>query len=509
MVAVQNGIPHPQVPEAVLFPFDDASIPFTAGVRLHMVDGKQHGGSQVVLRPGPPGAPDDHNVRFYGTVIPTTDELRMWYTAGASRDGGWRSGSKLRVCYATSPDGVHWDKPALGLVAYDGSTQNNIIGLRNGANDFESICVIEDPQDPDPNRRFKTTFQCDEYGVEHQLLHGRRGLGVAYSPDGLRWTGSPHNPVGSPIELTGLIRHNGCYYVNGHGGFYYGIHRNLITYASYDFEHWTQASCLGFQRDRVAMLDFANVTTSYNAGEQVHLGAGLWDRGNVILGVYDAWHGPASGDRKYVTMDLGLLLSHDALRFHEPIPDFRLVPAREEPGGPGAALPREGYTPITRGPSLSHGQGMCNWGEETLLFYENWGDGDIRLVRWPRDRLGYFRAYNPEEFGRKLRPYWAGVERHCITCPLTTETGNGQVLVNVDGVGEHSEVTVEVLDEQFRPLPGYSGDDCVPLREPGLRQPVTWRDRNTVRGIEGPFRLKVNFGGVRLEDARLYAVYVA
>ncbi|MAG34879.1 MAG: hypothetical protein CL878_01295 [Dehalococcoidia bacterium] len=499
MIGVQNGIPHPQVPEAVLFPFDDASIPFTAGVRLHMVAAKQHGRSQIVLRPGPPGAPDDRKVKFYGTVIPTTDELRMWYTAGGSRDGEWR----LRVCYATSSDGVQWDKPALGLVEYDGSTENNIIGLRNGANDFAAHCVLEDPQDPDPDRRFKMAFLCDEYG--EQVAH----VAVAYSPDGLRWTESPHNPAVSPIELSGLIRHNGCYYVNGHGGFHFGMSRNLITYASYDFEHWTQASCVGFQRDRLPVLDLANVATGWNAGEQVHLGAGLWDRGNVILGVYDAWHGHPSGDRQQVIMDLGLVLSHDALHYYEPIPDFRLVPAREEPGGPGSLHPLEGYTPITRGPSLSHGQGMLNWGEETLLFYESWGDGDVRLVRWPRDRLGYFRAFNPEEFGRQLQPYWAGVERHCISCPLTTTVGSGQVLVNVDGVGEHSELTVEVLDEQFRPLAGYSGEACVPLREPGFRQAVQWKDRDAIQGIEEPFRLKVSFGGVRPEDAQLYAVYMA
>ncbi|MAG35457.1 MAG: hypothetical protein CL878_04315 [Dehalococcoidia bacterium] len=494
MIGVQNSVAGPRVREAVLFPFDDASIPFSAGLRLHMVGSKQRGGSQIVVRPGPPGAPDDQKVKFYGTVIPTTDDLRMWYTAGGSRDGEWR----LRVCYATSPDGVHWDKPALGLVEYDGSTQNNVIGLRGGANDFASHCVIEDPQDPDPNRRFKITFQCREYSSR---------LAVAYSPDGLRWTESPHNPVGSSIELTGLIRHNGCYYVNGHGGFHFGMARNLITYASYDFEHWTEASCLGFRRDRVPQLSIADVAMQGTAGEQVHLGAGLWDRGNVILGVYDAWHGPPSDDRKYVTMDLGLVISHDALRFHEPIPDFRLVPAQEEEGGPGAYHPIEGYTPITRGPSLSHGQGMRNWGDETLLWYESWGDGDIRLARWPRDRLGYFRAFNPEDVGQGPQP--AERVRHCISCPLGLDGESARVYANADGVWEHSELTVEVLDEQFRPLRGYSGDACVPLREPGLRQPVVWKDRATVTDIAGPVRLRVNFGGLRPEDAKLYAIYVA
>ena len=64
-------------------------------------------------------------------------------------------------------------------------------------------------------------------------------------------------------------------------------------------------------------------------------------------------------------------------------------------------------------------------------------------------------------------------------------------------MGEHAAITVEVLDERFRPLPGWSGDACVPLREPGLRQPVVWKDRDSVSGIDGPFRLRVTFDGLR------------
>ena len=34
------------------------------------------------------------------------------------------------------------------------------------------------------------------------------------------------------------------------------------------------------------------------------------------------------------------------------------------------------------------------------------------------------------------------------------------------------------------------------------------QDRDTVRESDSPFRLRVNFGGVRPEDARLYALYI-
>ena len=495
MIEVQNSVPHPRVSEAALFPFDDTSLPFTAGLRLHMAGAKQVGKNPIVVLPSQTGAPDDMRTRFYGTVIPGDDALRMWYLgAGSTHEHGAH-----RLCHAVSRDGVHWEKPALGLVEYNGSTDNNLVDLQGGADNVSAAPILFDPEDPDPNRRFKVAFECGAYD---------KRLSVAFSPDGLRWTESVPNPVGSYTEMSGLIRFNGCYYVNGHGGFHFGMSRELITYASYDFEDWTQASCRGFQRDRLPALEIANVATRGVAGEQVHLGAGLWDRGNIILGVYDIWHGPDSGDRKQVRMDLGLLISHNALQYREPMPDFRLVPAYEEQGGPGAFIPQPGMPPITR-TTLSHGQGMCNWGEETMLWYEAWGDGGIRLARWPRDRLGYLRAFNPEEFGRPMLPHWADTVRHCISCPLQADAGPARIYVNVDRLGEHSELTVEVLDEQFRPLPGYSGQSCLPLRESGLRQPVRWKDRDTVGGIDGPFRLRVNFGGVRPEDTRLYALYVA
>jgi hypothetical protein len=43
---------------------------------------------------------------------------------------------------------------------------------------------------------------------------------------------------------------------------------------------------------------------------------------------------------------------------------------------------------------------------------------------------------------------------------------------------------------------------------PGLAQPITWQDHEVIDGVTGPIRVRVNFGGVRPEDVRLYAVYL-
>ena len=92
--------------------------------------------------------------------------------------------------------------------------------------------------------------------------------------------------------------------------------------------------------------------------EEVHLGAALWNRGNVLLGIYGQWHSTANGDRRLVTMDLGLTVTHDAIHHVEPIPGFKIIPSREQPGS--AAFDQ---------PALMQGQGMENVGDKTFYWY--------------------------------------------------------------------------------------------------------------------------------------------
>ena len=40
------------------------------------------------------------------------------------------------VCYAESPDGIHWTKPLLGLWEFQGSKENNIVWMGPGADNF-------------------------------------------------------------------------------------------------------------------------------------------------------------------------------------------------------------------------------------------------------------------------------------------------------------------------------------------------------------------------------------
>ena len=227
------------------------------------------------------------------------------------------------------------------------------------------------------------------------------------------------------------------------------------------------------------------------------LGAALWNRGNVIVGLYGQWHGPANNDRRHVEMDLGLVVSNDGLHYSEPIPDFPMVAAAED------GMNHLPHPWNFKHASLAQGQGFENIGGETLYWYAPWpeqlSDG-VRVATWQRDRLGYLQPFDQ----RQLQVPGGC---HVISAPIDLGSRPAQVLLNIDGLSEYAQVTVEILNERFRPVAGYAAGDCLPL-ESGLRQPVAWRNRRLVDGTGGPIRIRLNYTGIRPEDPRLYAIYV-
>jgi hypothetical protein len=484
-VLIENGSPRVSLKEVVLFPFDDQSLPFQRGVRLQLV-GRNSAGADVVVWPDSPGAPDSGAISYYGSVCRVGDELWMWYLGQGAGEG-----THQRLCLSTSRDGYQWEKPKLGLVEYHGSAQNNLVDLGAGRISVAASATLHDLDDPDPGRRFKMVFET--HG--RNPTHGQRAeFNVAFSADGLRWTERPVEPHDLSCEMAGVTKLNGCYYVCAQsGGGHFGPPRKLETFVSYDFEHWLAADCMGFMRGNIPPRP---MVSEQHAGEQVHLGAGLWNRGNVILGVYGQWHGHPSNDRRLVTIDLGLVVSNDALHYREPIPDFRIITA-EEHGWRGE---EPGQSLVY--PALEQGQGFENIGDETLTWYGSWSGRDgVRVAAWPRDRLGYFEAFR----GNKMRSLH---EAHVVSAPLDLECNVARVFVNVDGLSEHSQIGVEVLSERFEPLAGYAGAECVALSESGLRQPIRWRAHDRIEGAQGPVRLRLSFGGLRPEDIRIYAIYV-
>jgi hypothetical protein len=443
--------------ETVLFPFDEKAFPSIENAQKHLLQGTP---LQIVVPPGPIGSHDER-VIYYGTVIMIdTNDLRMWYF-GVGSDNGFR------FCYATSQNGLVWNKPNLGLVEYAGSKSNNLIDFPAGPRDLhEPVVVLYDPEDPDPSRRFKMVF---EYLAD-------ASWGTAASPDGLRWTILTSQHLTPWFEMSGVTRHRGRYYVNGQGGFPQPqpFYRRLGVFVSDDFVNWEFAG-LGLDRSpKVTPPDY----NPYRE-EQIHLGAGLWNRGNVILGVYGQWHGVPDGEEPIaVNMrgDLGLALTHDAVHFTEPIPGFVFIQEATSP--PSAYPPPSPY-------ALMQGQGMYNVGDQTLCWYAHWGDSQVVVAGWQRDRLGYA---TPETNFARL-----------VSCPIRVSQGNAKIYLNAR-VDPGAQLFVTLLRDG-QPIAGF---DSAAFGGDSFRHQVVWPGGDALTAGMGTVRIQISGTG----NWKLYAVYV-
>ena len=121
---------------------------------------------EVVVRPDQPW--ESLMIGFYSSVLQEGDKVRMWYHARAKK--GTPSGG---LAYAESQDGIHFEKPALGLVKYAGSKSTNLLPGGN-----PSFTPFIDPNASSPAERYVAITNIDFPDV---------GVGRYTSPDGLRW----------------------------------------------------------------------------------------------------------------------------------------------------------------------------------------------------------------------------------------------------------------------------------------------------------------------------------
>lgn len=79
------------------------------------------------------------------------------------------------TAYAESRDGVHWEKPSLGLVEFEGSRDNNLLMMY-----AHGTGVMLDEEEQNPSKRYKMVTRVDYPGT-------RGYMAVSFSPDGLHW----------------------------------------------------------------------------------------------------------------------------------------------------------------------------------------------------------------------------------------------------------------------------------------------------------------------------------
>jgi hypothetical protein len=452
-----------------------------------------------VVQRGGPGTLDAHGVQFYGSIIRDGGKYRMWYVAFDDAGKGAVASERWRAAYAESADAVTWVKPELGLVEFRSSSKNNLVDV-GGAWGFVNLKVIKDETDPDATRRYKMTT--------HVYFRHNTRLGTLLpfvSADGLTWRPVKEvNPVKGELRkqdllvpgfhlepACGLYQWNGQYFLTAQNAMPHTQHyqgRVVRLHRSADFVNWSATSTLAFVR--TPQHEYLGAGKS-REGEQNHEGIAVWNRGNVLLGIYGRWHGAA--EWKDVSVDLGFVLSNDGHNFREPKHEWTFL----ERGKDGA---------WDQG-GIIQGQGFENIGEKTFVYYGAWDPratggpevkrGGVGIAVLPRDR---FADLVVDTSGEGSGDY----QMPKVTAELVTDlisVKEPHFFVNAEGMGDEAALRVELLDHLERPVPGYS----VVIRQNGFQTPVDFKSDTK---LPERLRLRIVFEGPKRTDIRLSAVYV-
>ena len=149
---------------------DRRFIAKSRGIRLRTHPPRKAG---PVLRREKPWERD--HIGSYLSVIEHDGLYKMWYMSFAGKSGP-------NLCYATSADGIAWERPLTRVREFEGSRDNNIV-----ITPFKEGAVMLDPIAP-PEYRFKTLAS---FGGKRPSALGTSRSGslmLVTSPDGIHWT---------------------------------------------------------------------------------------------------------------------------------------------------------------------------------------------------------------------------------------------------------------------------------------------------------------------------------
>ncbi|HSW46311.1 MAG TPA: LamG-like jellyroll fold domain-containing protein [Phycisphaerae bacterium] len=419
---------------------DDHLIAVRAQVARKYHAFEKHEGNPVLAGDQPW---EGNNIYLYGTILPGEDGkgYRMWYQTIPRGD------EKTSVLYATSADGVRWDKPNLGIHERKGSKDNNVT-LAGGF----MPAVIFRPWEIDAERRYL------------MMTLAKGGWQATVSRDGLHWKELPNNPVckgggdsaqffWDPQTKQYVCFGKVIYHVDG------SRRRCVGRSATKDLTNWPPFELV---------LTPDTLDDRWADGvRRTHLyGMSVFAYETMYIGLL--WIFRATDDEGYLVgpVYVELATSRDGVRWERPGADRTPVLAL---GKPGAWDDGQLYTPTH--PLVE--------GDRIRLFYSGFDEehgramhGKIGLATLRKDGFASLDAGDRE--GTVLTKRLAGA-------------GGG---LHVNCAAAKGWLKVEVLDGDGKVLPGYELSACEPVTGDGVDQAVTWGRRKELPAETASVRLR-------------------
>jgi hypothetical protein len=147
---------------------------------------------------------DGNNLQPYTTMYDPEDKLfKMWARSGSDWKSRYLDGNAAYMLYFTSTDGVHWNKPDLGLVDIAGRRDHNIVFTSDmvsgtdalGSKEKKGYVVPTQAATPQGKKAFfwgvnknPHPQNAGEKFVALAIVQDhRRGAHIVTSPDGIHW----------------------------------------------------------------------------------------------------------------------------------------------------------------------------------------------------------------------------------------------------------------------------------------------------------------------------------
>ncbi len=402
----------------------------------------------------------------YKTYFRDGPIFRMYYQAWngtiVEQDGKTRmKEAPIRIGYLESTDGIRWQRPSLGLVAFGGSTDNNIVfaGIGEKNNGVHGFAPYPDANPScTPDARYKA-LGASETGWPLKLY-------AMQSPDGFRWTLMQEEPVmaegafdSQNLAFWDATRGEYRAYLRDFSGRFF---RGIKTCTSPDYRHWTKPEWVEFPGSPAEQLYTNQIMPYYRAP---HVFVGFPTRY-----VERPWS-PAV--EALPELEHRRLRARVSERYGAAVTDGQFIAGRDGRTFKrwDEAFIRPGLRPVG---SWAYGDCYQGWGlletasdvagapnELSMFATEGYWRGAANAIRRYTLRIDGFVSLHAPLGGGALttRPFRFAGSRLLLN--ISTSAGGG--------------ARVELQSPDGRPLEGFGLDDCTEIIGDDLAFPVRWR----------------------------------
>ena len=434
-------------------------------------------------------------------VIKENNLYRLWYYSGLPLTKKNKTDYHRGVGYAESEDGIHWEKPKLGIIDINGSKANNVVfdgGFESDGGEFGN--VFHDPHG-DPSERYKMVYAdwVERGEEEFREASAKEGIHLevngalrgASSPDGIHWVRYPENILGNypdsqnvgmwdPTLEKYVVYHRSGASFGGVDAWNYQVKpqrrgRAVGRLETEDFRSFSNPSTVALAPD---VLDGMN-TDIYNSAYARHP-----DNPNVHY-LFPSFYRHYEG-----TFEVQVCTSRDNRNW--------------------TRICRDTFIPLGKPGEfdcfiVSVSPGIVKIDDTTWALYYRSGDGPHRGTPPSTFELDYqsksrmSRVTFKED--RVIGIEAAKTKGHFSTRPLTFE-GN-ELIVNSEPLGSDAELKVQLLSgETNEAIPGYDFESCEPIKSDGTRTVVKWKEKNGLDSSVSRKAVRIHFN---MQSTRIYS----